>query len=255
MTADLNRTPIPPRPPLAPLAYLRWTIVEPIVREVAPSRILEVGTGLGGFGTRLAAMADYVGLEQDPTSFAVAEARIGSAGGRMVLGSLPQIEEQTFDLICAFEVLEHIEDDRAALIEWAARLQPGGSILLSVPAGTHRYGAWDEAVGHFRRYTARSLREVIEAAGLDTVRMVHYGWPLGYVTEGVRNFLAGRRRRAGTGSTVSMADRTASSGRSLQPRDRTGRLVRLAASPFARLQRRRPQMGVGLVVLAARPAE
>ncbi|MEL7157397.1 MAG: methyltransferase domain-containing protein, partial [Actinomycetota bacterium] len=53
-----------------------------------------------------------------------------------------------FDYVMAFEVLEHITDDRAALEEWLRRLRPGGRVLFSVPAHQRKYGDADRAVGH-----------------------------------------------------------------------------------------------------------
>ena len=56
--------------------------------------------------------------------------------------------------MCAFEVLEHIDDDALALKQWREYLRPSGWLLLSVPAHQDQYGAADELVGHYRRYDA-----------------------------------------------------------------------------------------------------
>jgi SAM-dependent methyltransferase len=235
-------------PPLAPLALQRWSVVEPIVARVAPARILEIGCGLGGFGARLAARYDYTGVEQDATSYATARPRIEAAGGRAVHGPFTDVEGSAFDLVCAFEVLEHIEDDQAALHDWAKLVIPGGSLLISVPAGPERYGEWDRAVGHYRRYDSAQLESVLAQAGLDGVQLTHYGWPLGFLTETVRNRVAKRRADGDA-----MADRTASSGRRLQPGQLAGRIVQVAATPFVALQARRPDVGVGVVAVARKP--
>ena len=61
--------------------------------------------------------------------------------GEVRLGDLSVVEPgRTFDLVVAFEVLEHIEDDHAAARDWVARLRPGGSLVVSTPAYQHRYG-------------------------------------------------------------------------------------------------------------------
>ena len=77
-----------------------------------------------------------------------------------------------FDLVCAFEVLEHIEDDAAAVRQWAARLRPGGWLLLSVPAHQRRYGPADELVGHFRRYDPARLTALLARCGLTDMRVI-----------------------------------------------------------------------------------
>ena len=90
--------------------------------------MLEIGAGLGSFGALLAARFDYVGLEPDRESYAVALERVGDEG--LVLNkSEEQFESsERFDLVCAFEVLEHMEDDRAVLDGWLRHLRPGGSV-------------------------------------------------------------------------------------------------------------------------------
>lgn len=241
-------------PPLAPLALQRWSVVAPIVEQIRPVRILEIGCGLGSIGARLAARYDYTGVEQDETSYRTARDRIAAVGGRVVHGSFSDVEGSDFDLVCAFEVLEHIEDDQAALHDWAKLITPGGSLVLSVPAGPKRYGEWDKAVGHYRRYSPARLESVLTEAGLGDIRLTHYGWPLGFVTETIRNQVARRRTHAaGSAQPDAMADRTASSGRRLQPGPVAGRVVEVAAAPFAYLQARRPDVGVGVVAVARKP--
>ena len=140
-------------PPLAPRAWLRWDLVQRQVRALAPATCLELGCGQGAVGTRLARMCDYLGVEPDPTSFAVAGPRITAAGGRVLRGDIDAVTPGSFfDLVCAFEVLEHLPDDVGALARWGRAVAPGGHLLLSVPAWQDRFGPWDEMVGHLRRY-------------------------------------------------------------------------------------------------------
>jgi SAM-dependent methyltransferase len=238
-------------PPLAPLAWQRWGVVAPYLEELAPRQVLEIGCGLGGFGARLAARCDYVGVDQDETSLRSARESIVPFGGRVLQGTVDDVALSGFDLVCAFEVIEHIEDDLAALESWKEKVRPGGSVLVSAPAGPERYGPWDESVGHFRRYRAEDLETLFRTAGLGEVRHVYYGWPLGYLTEMVRNLIA-RHGRGDVGSTT-IAARTTSSGRRLQPDKVTGQAARILTAPFVYAQRFRPDLGVGVVVCASRP--
>ena len=105
------------------------------------SDVLEIGCGQGAVGARLAQRYRYLGVEPDQASWAVASQRISAAGrGEVRNIAVEDLGDDQFDLICAFEVLEHIEDDAAALKEWTGRLRPHGWLLLSVPAHQHRYG-------------------------------------------------------------------------------------------------------------------
>jgi SAM-dependent methyltransferase len=72
----------------------------------------------------------------------------------------------SIDLVVAFDVLEHIDDDEQVASEMRRVLRPGGSALISVPCDMKLWSAHDEAVGHLRRYTRDSLRTVMEKGGL-----------------------------------------------------------------------------------------
>jgi len=234
-------------PPLTANATLRWSIVRTLLDRLRPSRVLEIGCGQGAFGARIAARAEYVGVEQDTESWRVARDRVVPIGGRVLNGTIDVLEDtEPFDLVCAFEVLEHIEDDVGALEGWRSRLGPGGAVLVSVPAWPDRFGPWDAAVGHYRRYTPVQLEDTISTAGYLTPETALYGWPLGYITEPVRNAVA-RRTRGQTQST--MEARTASSGRSLQSNGVWGRAVMAGATPFILIQKLRPTAGIGLIGL------
>jgi hypothetical protein len=152
----------------------------------------------------------------------------------------------------AFEVLEHQPDDRAAVTSWIRWVRPGGHLLLSVPAHPERFGAADRYVGHFRRYSRAGLLDVLRSAGLDEIRIVTYGFPLGYLLEGARNVIMGQRESR---ATEAIEDRTRASGRRLQPGDRWAPAIWAVTAPFALAQG--PfgggNLGTGFVVRARRP--
>jgi SAM-dependent methyltransferase len=128
--------------------------------------VLEVGSGLGGT-TRLLCdgrQSSWTGLEPDadlaeqmrqrlarePLPLPV-EVRVGT------LADLPA--DALFDTILYIDVLEHIEDDRAEMARAAAHLAPGGRVIVLAPAHQFLYTPFDKAIGHYRRYSARMLRE------------------------------------------------------------------------------------------------
>jgi SAM-dependent methyltransferase len=235
------------KPPLTPMARLRYDRIRTLLPRDARS-VLEVGCGEGGVGFRLAERYDYVGVEPDPESCAVARSRITS--GHVHCGDISAVAGERFDVVCAFEVLEHIDDDRAAVTEWCQHLNPGGHLVLSVPAHPHRFGASDEAVGHHRRYEVGGLRGLLQEAGLTDVHVLLYGVPLGYALESVRNRVLARRT-----TDTSREQRTAASGRLLQPRNNVvAATVAAGVAPFALVQRAFPNHGVGIVARARRPA-
>jgi hypothetical protein len=169
-------------------------------------------------------------------------------------GDLAALHEgETFDLVCAFEVIEHIEDDRAAMAEWVGRLRPGGTVLLSTPAWQKRFGPADEMVGHHRRYDPPVLRALLTGTGLVDVELVHFGAPLGYLLEAGRN-AAGRRRLAAGATAATKGERSDASGRTLQPATSfAAGAARLGTLPFRGVQRLFPGTGPGLVARARKP--
>jgi SAM-dependent methyltransferase len=83
-----------------------------------------------------------------------------------------------FDLIFLFDVLEHITDEDSFLNALLFHLAPGGRIAVNVPAGMWAYSIYDIAVGHVRRYSIRSLREVAKRNHLEIKECTYWGLPL-----------------------------------------------------------------------------
>lgn len=256
-----------PAPALTPNAWLRYDVVRRLLPPDAGS-ILEIGCGGGAVGTRLAREHDYLGVEPDGSSYTTAASRLADLGrGEVRHGLSYEVVEpdRRFDVVCAFEVLEHLEDEPAAVRGFAGHLVPGGHLMLSVPAFQERFGRADVYAGHFRRYSPQSMTDLLTACGLSEITVVVYGVPLGYVLERGRNYLLGRRLdrdapQAGgasdhftpetTAAPDLMLERTAGSGRVLQPKEWMGPLIQVGTAPFRLLQRAFPTKGTGLVVRA-----
>jgi len=238
-------------PPLSPNAWLRWDVVSRLLPASARD-VLEIGCGQGGFAVRLAQRYRYVGLEPDSLSYHVAKERLAaaSAKGEVRNGYLSALlPDERFDIVCAFEVIEHIEDDKKALDEWVSRLHPGGYLVISTPAFQHRFGPADDMVGHFRRYDPPVLARLLGEAGLKNAVVQQFGGPLGYVLEFGRNQVG--ERWVGCKAPASKADRMSGSGRLLQPRSRLqGCIAEYGTLPFRLLQRALPNHGPGLVARA-----
>ena len=225
---------------------MRWALIAPLLDPRVES-VLEIGVGQGALGFRLAERYRYVGLELDEEAFAVARRRL--ARGTLVHGDLDALPPgERFGLVVATEVLEHYEDDVAALRLWRERLVPHGLLLVSVPAFPERFGPWDVKAGHFRRYEREGLAATFAAAGFEAVAIRTYGFPLGSLLEAARDQVARRQET----TTASMSERTAASGRLLQPSRATGWLTAGAGAVGALLQRpfTGGRHGVGFVALA-----
>jgi SAM-dependent methyltransferase len=118
----------------------------------------------------------------------------GLVPGEGVCGSATQLPfaDETFDVVSAFDVVEHCEDDATAVAELARVLTPGGRMLLSVPAYPWAWSDHDVQAGHHRRYTRPGLTRLVEGAGLRVVRSTYaFGgvFPI-FVAERVRRRVA-----------------------------------------------------------------
>jgi SAM-dependent methyltransferase len=246
-------------PPLTARGALRWAVVEPLLAGLKPVSVLEFGCGQGAVGARIARHASYTGVEPDQASYDVAAARITPRGGTVLHGDAGVLPwGTTYDVICSFEVLEHIPDDAGALRTWIKHVRPGGHVVVSVPEGPERFGPSDVQVGHQRRYTATDLEDLLTGAGLVDVRVQQYGWPLGYLLEAASNRAAAKAVADGATATSgpdapTEAERTALSGRLRQPGALAGAVLRVGVRPFTVLQRTTSSRGIGLIGVAQRP--
>jgi len=105
-----------------------------------------------------------VAIEYAPTASQIARER-GIDVVRADARELP-VRTGSMDLVTAFDILEHIEEDYLATAEITRVLRPGGTALIAVPADMTLWSAHDAAVGHVRRYTRGTLADVIVKGGL-----------------------------------------------------------------------------------------
>lgn len=143
----------------------------------ATPRLFEIGCSGGHSFAALSRLGSIRGVEPDPIM-------IGDDNpwrDQITVGFFDRDFpcDETFDLILALDVLEHIEDDQGAVERVAEMLDHGGRFLVTVPALPALWSQHDVAHHHFRRYTRRSLRAVLSGAGLRVERMRYcFGWCL-----------------------------------------------------------------------------
>jgi SAM-dependent methyltransferase len=130
------------------------------------ARILEIGCGTGHNLAMLGQFGSVDAIEIDPAARDIASKRLGKPVGDAPLPALTGIERGAYDMIAVLDVVEHIEDDVAALKAMKDCLKPGGKILIAVPAHRWMWSAHDVVNHHHRRYSKATLKAAIDAAGL-----------------------------------------------------------------------------------------
>jgi SAM-dependent methyltransferase len=136
------------------------------------SRLLEVGCGTGVVLEAIRASApelDLVGSDLSPEALRIVRRRVPDAGV-LELDAADLSFSAEFDVVCAFDVLEHLDDDADALVRMASAVRPGGGVLVNVPQYAWLWSAADEYGGHRRRYTGSDIESKVRSAGLRVVR-------------------------------------------------------------------------------------
>lgn len=150
------------------------------------ARILEIGCGTGHNLPMLSGFGVVEAIEIDPAARAIASERLGRHVGASPLPALPGVARGSYDLIAVLDVVEHVQDDVAALSAMRERLAPGGKLLITVPAHPWMWSAHDVVNHHHRRYTKGMLREAIAAAGLRPERLGYFNSLLFPLAAGAR---------------------------------------------------------------------
>jgi 2-polyprenyl-3-methyl-5-hydroxy-6-metoxy-1,4-benzoquinol methylase len=150
-------------------------------------RVLEVGAGIGTMSRKLLTAADLViGIEPNPNCLSrLEEATRGESRFTLLPCQLEdcdpgELHRRQLDTVYCVNVLEHIEDDVAALKMFRDVIVPGGHVLIYVPAVQAAYGPLDAELGHHRRYSKRQLAAAFADAGLD-LRVLRYANPIGLI--------------------------------------------------------------------------
>jgi len=148
--------------------------VEQICRQVPDRRprILDVGCGTGANLLMLSEYGDAEGVDISEDALAFCRER-GLDKVRLGAGEQLPYDDGTFDLVTAFDVVEHMDDDLAGLREMRRVLRPGGRALLFVPTFMFLWGLQDDVSNHRRRYRLPELRRVLEQAGFEIERTTY----------------------------------------------------------------------------------
>ncbi len=196
----------------APRYLMRRNVILGLAQRLMPGRLLEIGCGAGALLDDLAGMGfSSVGVDKSTSARRIATAILDGTREVEIRETCQGLALESFDHLVAFEVLEHIEDDSAALIEWARYLKQDGHLMVSVPAHPERWNPADVWAGHFRRYRRKDLVDLVEMAGFKIELVQCYGFPLANIMERLiaRVYAKQTQKR---GEKMNQDDRTSASG-------------------------------------------
>lgn len=179
--------------------FNRW--MYETIRPFCKGHVLEVGSGIGNIsklfledGFRITTSdlrPEYLNLQrsrlgQYPNLASIVSINLIAPHFTQAYSALIN----QFETVVALNVVEHIEDDKAALQNCFQMLKPGGHVVILVPAFQGLYNEFDKELGHFRRYTKRSLGGLITRAGFDVIAQAYFN------TTGILGwFVNGRLRK------------------------------------------------------------
>lgn len=151
----------------------------------ADAAILEAGCGTGANLAALSRFGRVSGF--DPSDYAVEKAA-ETAGCRIVKGGLPDAIPfaEAFDLVCAFDVIEHIEDDAGSVEALCRQTKPGGYAIFTVPAFAFLWSRHDDMNHHKRRYRKAQFLRLLQEAGYEVAFLSYYNMWLFPVAAGLR---------------------------------------------------------------------
>ena len=162
--------------------YVQWIFSDLIAPQLG-RRVLEIGSGIGTFSTRIVTLPQVEQLtcveidascaEAARQALAVAPTKksVEHIVGDYVNAPLPK---DNYDAALLINVLEHLQDDRAAVRKARSELRMDGRLVIFVPAFALLMSNLDRRLGHYRRYTTGSLRQLLEGAGFTVTALRYY---------------------------------------------------------------------------------
>lgn len=210
------------------------------LRPATDRRLLDVGCGTGGMLPLLARFGTVTGIEGEPIAFERCRASFAQIDVR--LGQVPADvpADGSFDVVSAFDVIEHIDDDVGALAALRSAVRPDGLVVVTVPALPWLWSDHDDVNGHKRRYTRRRLLASFEQAGLEVTAISYFNTVLLPLVAAARLGQRLRRRPVTPHSDFTMP-----------PRWLNRALTSLMAGERSAVAGRGLPLGVSLIAVAA----
>jgi SAM-dependent methyltransferase len=168
--------------------YVQWQFS--LIKDFLGKRIVEIGGGIGTFTTLLAKTgASVICLEPDTNCYHTLirmtekfeTVQVFNIKAEQLNDHVPNSYKA--DTVVCVNVLEHIEDDKSAIENFAGLLEPGGRFIVFAPAIPWIYGKIDMRLGHFRRYTKDGLLKLLKDSHMEVERVRYFNFPglLGWI--------------------------------------------------------------------------
>jgi SAM-dependent methyltransferase len=157
--------------------FTRW--MADVIRPYVGQTVLEIGAGIGNLTAQLIPRVSYWATDINPLYLMYLE-NVGRNRPYMKVGftdaekvaTYPK--DQKFDTVICLNVVEHLADDRGAMMSIRSALDAGGRAIILVPCGPGLYGTLDEVLGHQRRYTRQSLEKLVISADFELEKMIEF---------------------------------------------------------------------------------
>ena len=150
------------------------TITQSLNSEAQSPKILDVGCGTGGNLEMLKKFGAAEGVDVSDDALEFCQSK-GLTVHKGLAEELPFADE-SFDVVTALDVIEHLDDDIAGLREMFRILRKGGKTLIFVPAFMWLWGVQDDVSNHRIRYTKKQITERLEKAGFEIERATYANW-------------------------------------------------------------------------------
>src|ERR1700722_1508291 len=156
--------------------FTKW--MADVIRPYVGQKVLEIGAGTGNLTAQLIPRLLYWATDINPLYLMYLE-NVGRSRPYMRVGftdaeKAESYPKETFDTVICLNVVEHLVDDRGALLNIRSALDAGGRAIILVPCGPRLYGTLDEVLGHQRRYTRESLGKLVTSAGFELEKMLEF---------------------------------------------------------------------------------
>jgi len=135
------------------------------------SLLADCGAGTGAFAREMQDFCRVIAIDGYPESISILNARLGES--HVLTGSCTDLplETDSCDFATAMDVLEHIEDDYAALAELYRVVKPGGVVIITVPALMSLWSDWDVTLRHFRRYDRVGFFKLVSSRNFEILNL------------------------------------------------------------------------------------
>lgn len=152
----------------------RRELIDYILKKYSKNKnckILEIGCGTGNLIPIISTHGDYVGIEKNKNAYLEAQ----KYHKKIINKSIENLEiTEKYDIICLFDVLEHIKDDHKAIEKVYSFLENSGIIIITIPAYNFLFSNHDIAMDHYRRYSKKNITKILRINKFKIIEMGYW---------------------------------------------------------------------------------